>query len=147
MDSVENGCRYRAPTAVQVGCRILGCSGCGMNGVCDIVEASPIDNGELVSEDDMPLVPKADEGMSEDDMPLVPMPPPVLGKQAVAQNTQRRLRVIPQPIAPTRAQREAHNMCHLEYAAWCEDCVRSRALQSQRFPKTIAGRTRSTTES
>ena len=85
----------------------------------------PMDaNDEVMSEDDMPLVqvPVPD---SDGDKPLV-APPPVPGADATAQNVQRRLRQIPMPVVPTRAQREMHNLTHLHYADWCEECVRSR---------------------
>ena len=40
----------------------------------------------------------------------------------------RRARVIPKPVAPTRAQREAHEVTHVEFMPWCEHCVRGKAL-------------------
>ena len=37
-----------------------------------------------------------------------------------------RMRPIKKPVAPTRAQREAHELCHLAYATWCRFCVMAR---------------------
>ena len=121
----ENGCQYRVPVSIQVGCSLVKCNGCSHGGLCDM-EFAPIDPNEEMSEDDMPLVQWAKAEEEEDNRPLVPPPPPVPDGEAALQNTQRRMRQIPQPIAPTRAQKERHNLTHLPYADWCEECVRCR---------------------
>ena len=38
-----------------------------------------------------------------------------------------RVRGLPKPITPTRAQRDLHDLTHRPYEPWCEHCVRARA--------------------
>ena len=38
----------------------------------------------------------------------------------------QRMRALPKPVAPTKAQREAHELCHMPYATWCPFCVKAR---------------------
>ena len=59
----------------------------------------------------------ADEGGEEQaDDPIAPAPPAPM----------ERARALPKPVAPTRAQREAHEVCHAKYEPWCEHCVKGR---------------------
>ena len=37
---------------------------------------------------------------------------------------------LPSPIAPTKAQRDAHNVTHLPYRSWCPHCVAARRPNS-----------------
>ena len=41
-----------------------------------------------------------------------------------------RRRVIPKPMEPTKAQREAHELSHQPPENWCEFCVRARCVES-----------------
>ena len=78
-------------------------------------------------DEDIPIEPEqveenADQGgevdmdaevqVQEDGAPPAPEPHPVA-----------RARALPRPVAPTRAEREAHEVCHLPYAVWCRHCV------------------------
>ena len=40
-------------------------------------------------------------------------------------------RVSRDPGAPSRSEREEHNIDHTPYRSWCEDCVRGRGLGEQ----------------
>ena len=40
----------------------------------------------------------------------------------------RRVRVVKDPSAPTKAEREAHEATHLPFRIWCEDCVNGRGI-------------------
>ena len=79
-----------------------------------------------------PLAPVQEEDMSdqggqdaevaaEDDAEVVP-PPPIPHPDA------GRVRALKKPTAPTRAQREAHEVAHLKYEPWCEHCVKGKGL-------------------
>ena len=54
-----------------------------------------------------------DEGEQQE----VQVPPPP------RPHAEARVRALPRPVAPTRAEREAHEVCHLPYATWCSHCV------------------------
>ena len=41
-----------------------------------------------------------------------------------------RVKALPKPTAPTREQREIHEMCHYPYASWCAHCVRGKAVNN-----------------
>ena len=79
-----------------------------------------------------PLAPVQEEDMSdqgvqdaevevEDDAEVV-QPPPIPHPDA------GRVRALRKPTAPTRAQREAHEVAHLKYEPWCEHCVKGKGL-------------------
>ena len=38
----------------------------------------------------------------------------------------RRVKVVRDPCAPTKAERDAHEATHLPFRVWCEDCVNGR---------------------
>ena len=38
-----------------------------------------------------------------------------------------RVRSLPKPVAPSRAERERHELTHLPYMPWCRHCVMARA--------------------
>ena len=52
------------------------------------------------------------------------MPPP---PEPHDQVRPERVRPLRKPVAPTKAQRERHELTHLPYADWCRHCVRARA--------------------
>ena len=52
-----------------------------------------------------------------DEQPEIQVPPPP------RPHAEARVRALPRPVAPTRAEREAHEVCHLPYATWCQHCV------------------------
>ena len=40
----------------------------------------------------------------------------------------RKVKILPKPLTPTRAQREEHELTHVTFAPWCRHCVMSRSL-------------------
>ena len=54
-------------------------------------------------------------------------PPPPEAHPAVRP---ARVKALPKPTAPTREQREIHEMCHYPYASWCSHCVRGKAVNN-----------------
>ena len=65
-----------------------------------------------------------DEGKTEDEMAVQPppaMPEDVDGNWAGPRR--QRIRALPNPVTPTREERERHALTHTPYATWCRHCV------------------------
>ena len=58
----------------------------------------------------------------EADAPQVPEP------HADARPERQRLRALRKPVAPTRLQREAHEVSHVKFEPWCEHCLKGKGL-------------------
>ena len=56
--------------------------------------------------------------------PVAPPPAPHAQQRPQA----HRVRALPKPLLPTRADREKHELTHLPYETWCRHCVRARSL-------------------
>ena len=83
----------------------------------------------IVVPDIAPLAPVQEDGSDQgeqdaeaeiDDDAEVVQPPPAPHPDA------RRVRALKKPVAPTRSQREAHEVAHLKYEPWCEHCVKGK---------------------
>ena len=85
--------------------------------VPDVATPSPIPDEEMQSEREV----DDNEEQPGDEDEAVPPPP-------AAHPVARRVRVLPKPVAPTRAQREEHEVTHLKYEPWCEHCVKGKGL-------------------
>ena len=48
------------------------------------------------------------------------------GDEAHPSEEARRVKVVKDPCAPTKAERAAHEATHLPFRIWCEDCVEGR---------------------
>ena len=75
-----------------------------------------------VPEEDMSDQGEGDAGVAAEDGAEDAPPPPIPHPDA------GRVRALKKPTAPTRAQREAHEVAHLKYEPWCEHCVKGKGL-------------------
>ena len=48
---------------------------------------------------------------------------------------------LPAPIAPSKAQRDAHDCTHIPYRSWCPHCVAARRSNSQHRRSSSSSRT------
>ena len=55
-------------------------------------------------------------------------PPPEAPEGASRPPRGERIRPVPKPVAPTRRERELHELCHYPYASWCKHCVKGKAI-------------------
>ena len=88
-----------------------------MISVPDVATPSPFPDDEMQSEREV----DGSEGQPGDEDEAVPPPP-------TPHPVARRVRVPPKPVAPTRAQREEHEVTHLKYEPWCAHCVKGKGL-------------------
>ena len=86
------------------------------------------EDGENINEADMNPLDDDDEIIAEDEIQAPDAPPPPALAEDLDGNWQgpvrQRVRALPKPVTPTRAERERHRLTHIPFADWCVHCVR-----------------------
>ena len=87
----------------------------------EVAESTSVEDDQMIESEEQ--APGAGQGAAEEDeagRDVQPVPQ--------AHPEARRVRALPRPTTPTRAQREEHELTHIPYASWCRHCVKARAM-------------------
>ena len=70
---------------------------------------------------------------------IIPPPPMPHGEARIDRRAPvgARMRVAASPVRPSKEEMARHYVSHIPYAAWCECCVRARALDNKHLTPKV----------